>query len=214
MRRALLAAVLVLVVAGCGGESAAVVLSDEGPAPPQKATLDWRETYGKPGARLVFEVESLEVQPTGWRATVAFENDSKVQFTIASGPSSLDRAFGLMILPTGDLRELDRLNRANELPDPRPAQRFEPPLPGVLLPGQTWRGTMAAPGALPAGSWARVVFGAFVTIDEPPEGLQERVIWITDHSLELKPGDQSTSVRNSEASASEAKSVSPAAISR
>jgi hypothetical protein len=185
MRSALLAAVLVLLAAGCGSDGPPALLSEEGAAPPQKATLDWRETYGEPGARLVFRVESLAVEADGWSARIAVQNDSRVQFTIASGASSLDRAFGLMVLPTGDMRELERLNRANELPPVRQAERFEPPLPGVLAPGTTWRGTIAARGALPGGGWARVVFGAFVTIDEPPRGLEERVVWITDHAHRL-----------------------------
>jgi hypothetical protein len=212
MRRALLAAGIAVLAAGCGGDGDPVVLADEGRAPPQRATLDWSETYGEPGARLVFRVGSLAVEPDGWTAEVEVENDTRVPFTVASGPSSLDRAFGLMLLPTGDIRELDRLNRANELPPVRQAERFDPPLPGVLEPGQSWKGTMAARGSLPAGSWARVVFGAFVTIEEPPEGLQERVVWITDHAHRLRRGPQSTSARNSGSSASEAKSVSPAAI--
>ena len=214
MRSALLVTALALLAAGCGSDGAPAILSDEGPAPPQKATLDWREAYGEPGARLVFQVDSLVVDTDGWRATIAVRNDSRVQFTIASGPSSLERAFGLMVLPTGDMRELDRLNRANELPPVRQAERFDPPLPGVLAPGATWQGTMSARGALPGGGWARVVFGAFVTIDEPPRGLQERVVWITDHTHRLEASAQPTSVRNSESSASEAKSASPAAISR
>ncbi len=214
MRRALLVVVLGVLAAGCGSEGTTVVLNDDGPAPPQEATLDWRETYGEPGGRLVFRVHSLAVDADGWRAQVAVKNDSQTQFTVATGPSSLDQAFGLLLLPTGDLRELDRLNQANELPPVRQAERFDPPLPGVLTPGATWRGTMAARGSLPGGIWTRVVFGAFVTIDKPPPGLQERVIWITDHAHRLKPGAQPTAARKSGSSASAAKSASPAAISR
>jgi hypothetical protein len=214
MRRALLIAGIALLVAGCGADGETVVLNDEGRAPPQKATLDWHEAYGDAGQRLVFRVHSLAVERSGWKANVAIENDTRVPYTVASGPSSLDRAFGLMLLPTGDIRELDRLNRANDLPPVRQAEHFDPPLPGVLGPGESWQGTMAARGSLPAGTWARVVFGAFVTIEEPPEGLQDRVIWITDHAHRLRPGPQSASARNSGSSASEAKSVSPAAISR
>jgi hypothetical protein len=214
MRRALLAAGIALLAAGCGGDGDPVVLGDEGRAPPQQATLDWSEAYGEPGARLVFRVDSLAVERDGWTANVAVENDTRVPFTLASGASSLDRAFGLMLLPTGDIKELDRLNRANELPPVRQAERFDPPLPGVLDPGESWQGTMAARGSLPAGTWARVVFGAFVTIEEPPEGLQERVVWITDHAHRLRPGPQPASARNSASSARDAKSASPAAISR
>jgi hypothetical protein len=176
--------------------------------------LGWQEVYGDPGARLVFDVRSLAVTPRGWQANVSIENQSKVRFAVATGSSSLDSSFGLMILPTGDHRELDRLNNAGELPAVRQAESVEPPLPGVLEPGETWTGTLAARGALPGGSWARVVFGAFVAMGEPPEGLQDRVVWITDHTHLLERRDQSTSVANSSSPASPPKSPSPAAISR
>jgi hypothetical protein len=194
MRRALLALTLCLLAAGCGASTDSTPLSDEGAAPPQEARLGWEESYGKPGSRLVFQVDSLSVLDDGWRAEVSVRNDSDARFTVGSGPSSLEREFGLMLLPTGDVRELDRLNRAGELPAVRPA--------------------MAAQGALPGGGWARVVFGVFLAIEEPPKGMQERVIWITDHAHRLRPGPQQVSEENSGSSASEAKSESPAAMSR
>ena len=213
MRRALLLVGIALLVAGCGAGGGDRRAQRRRSRAAQEATLDWHETYGDAGERLVFRVHSLAVEGNGWKARVAVRTRG-VPFTVASGPSSLDRAFGLMLLPTGDMRELDRLNRANELPPIRQAEHFDPPLPGVLDPGKTWEGTMAARGSLPGGSWARVVFGAFVTIEKPPEGLQDRVIWITDHAHRLQPGPQPASARKSGSSASEAKSVSPAAISR
>ena len=213
MRRLLLLASLALIAAGCGADDEAP-LPDAGAAPPQRATLGWQEVYGDPGARLVFRVDSLAIEENGWRAAISVRNESKARFTVASGSSSLDQSFGLMLLPTGDLRELDRLNSAGQLPPIREAQHFEPPLPGVLEPGGSWHGEITARGALPAGSWARVVFGAFVVMGEAPSGLQDRVVWITDHAHRLVPGPQTTSVRNSGSSASEAKSASPAAISR
>jgi predicted small lipoprotein YifL len=213
MRRIAVGALLALVAAGCGTAGPGPI-PDAEPAPPQSATLDWQETYGDPGARLIFGVTSLEVTPTGWRADVSVENQSNVRFAVATGETSIDSSFGLMILPTGDHRELDRLNTANELTAPRLAETFEPPLPGVLEPGETWTGTLAARGALPGGSWARVVFGAFVAMGRPPSGLQDRVVWITDHTHQLEETGQPTSVANSPSSASAAKSPSPAAISR
>jgi hypothetical protein len=237
MRRALTAAVLALVAAGCGTASEVAVKKVE-PAPPQHATLGWTEVYGKPGASLVFRVQSLWIEQGGWAASVEVENDSKVRFAVASGSTSIDSAFGLMILPTGDHRELDRLNAAGELPAVRQAETIRPELPGVLEPGETWHGTLSARGALPGGSWARVVFGAFVAMGKPPAGLQDRVIWITDHThlLEARsanavaaspaatelairaaraaPGQGRMSSRNAASSASAAKSPSPAAIAR
>jgi hypothetical protein len=213
MRILVLAAFLASIAAGCGADEE-VPLPDSGAAPPQKATLGWQEVYGEPGARLVFRVDSLAVEEDGWRAAISVKNDSKARFAVASGSASLDQSFGLMLLPTGDLRELDRLNTAGQLPPVRAAQRFSPPLPGVLEPGDSWSGEITARGALPGGSWARVVFGAFVAMGKAPDGLQDRVVWITDHAHRLAPGPQATSVRNSGSPSSDEKSVSPAAMSR
>ena len=213
MRRLLAGALLAVVAAGCGA-AAQGPIPDARPAPPQSATLGWQEVYGDPGARLVFNVRSLAVTPRGWQANVSVENQSNVRFAVATGKTSIDSSFGLMIMPTGDHRELDRLNNAGELPAVRQAETFDPPLPGVLEPGATWTGMLAARGALPGGSWARVVFGAFVAMGRPPTGLQDRVVWITDHAHLLEKAGQATSVANSSSSASAAKSASPAAISR
>lgn len=213
MRRLLAGALLALVAAGCGA-AADGPIPDAKPAPPQNATLGWQEVYGQPGARLVFNVHSLDVTPDGWRANVSVENQSNARFAVATGSTSIDSSFGLMILPTGDHRELDRLNNAGELPAVREAETIDPPLPGVLEPGATWTGELAARGALPGGSWARVVFGAFVAMGSPPKGLQDHVIWITDHTHLLEKAGQATSVANSSSLASAAKSPSPAAISR
>ena len=211
MRRAPLFLLVAVLAAGCGTASE-VGIQEATPAPPQQATLGWKEVYGKPGASLVFRVESLWVEERGWTASVQIENHSPVRFAVASGSTSIDSSFGLMILPTGDHRELDRLNAAGELPAVRQAETIQPRLPGVLEPGESWRGTLSAKGALPGGSWARVVFGAFVAMGKPPTGLEDRVIWITDHTQRLRPRGQGTSVLNSSSSASAAKSPSPAAI--
>jgi len=212
MRRLFAGALLALVAAGCGAPAQGPI-PDARPAPPQSAALGWQEVYGDPGGRLVFRVRSLAVTPDGWQANVSVENQSNVRFAVATGAASIDSSFGLMILATGDHRELDRLNNAGELPAVRQAETIDPPLPGVLEPGATWTGMLAARGALPGGSWARVVFGAFVAMGRPPTGLQDHVIWITDHT-HLLEARQATSVVNSASSASAAKSLSPAAISR
>ena len=194
-----------MLAAGCGTASE-VGIREATPAPPQQATLGWKEVYGKPGASLVFRVESLWVEERGWTASVQIENHSPVRFAVASGSASIDSSFGLMILPTGDHRELDRLNAAGELPAVRQAETIQPRLPGVLEPGESWRGTLSAKGALPGGSWARVVFGAFVCDGQAADG--PRVpgdLAITDHTQRLRPRGQGTSVLNSSSSASAAK---------
>jgi hypothetical protein len=172
-------------LAGCGGGDSEP-LPEAVPAPPQRAELGWEESYGKAGERVVFGVRELQVLPHGWRAQISMTNDTGVQYAVGDPKASLDRRFGLMLFPTGDLRELEQRNRAGELPEIRAAESYEPALPLVLEPGSTWSGTISARGSLPAGLWARVVFGALVPVGESPAGLPEVLVWITDHAHRLE----------------------------
>jgi hypothetical protein len=184
MRRpALLLALLVVPLAACGAESAPV--PDVHAAKPQHAALTWQESYGKPGARLVFRVSDFRVTSTGWSAAVDVRNDSRTSYSLGGRKASLDRSFGVMLFRTGDMRELRQRNDARELPSVRSAERFRPALPPLLAAGATWRGTMSAAGSLVAKLWVRVVFGPFVAVGEPPEGLADPVVWITDHTYRL-----------------------------
>jgi hypothetical protein len=156
-------------------------------AGPQTAELGWQETYGEPGERIVFTVDGLEVTERGWRVKLGLRNATSIAYSVGDPRATLDRAFGLMLFSTGTLEELERLNAERRLPAVRAAASYEPQLPAILEPGSSWEGTIAAPGALVAGSWARVVFGALTAVGPPPEGLDERVVWITDHAYRLKP---------------------------
>jgi hypothetical protein len=155
-------------------------------AGPQTAALAWRETYGSPGQQVVFTVESLEILRDGWRARIGVENDTDAAWELNDPRATLDRSFGLMLFTTGEQEELDELNASGDLPEPRIATSFAPTLPSILDPGDSWEGTMSASGALVAGSWARVVFGPLVAVGNPPEGLEESVVWITDHAHHLE----------------------------
>lgn len=177
---------LAFVAAGCGGGDP-LPLPAAAPAPPQRAELDWTESAGEPGARVVFRVDELEVLEDGWRAAISITNDTRTQFSVGDPRAALDRRFGLMLFPTGDVRELEQRNRAGELPEIRAADAYEPPLPLVLEPGRTWSGTISAPGSLAAGTFVRVVFGALVPVGDPPEGLPEVLVWITDRAYRLRP---------------------------
>jgi hypothetical protein len=156
-------------------------------AGPQSVELGWREVYGTGDAQMVFEVTSLEVNANGWEARLAVTNDTPVSYELGDPRTTVDRAFGLMLFATGDDSEFQRQNESGTLPVTRPATSYEPNLPGVLTPHATWRGTISAPGTLVARSWVRVVFGALVSVGKPPEGLDEHIVWITDHEYQLQP---------------------------
>jgi hypothetical protein len=168
-----------------GDESGAVEPSVA--AGPQTAALDWRETYGNDGDRIVFEVESLEVGADGWRAQVAVTNDTSVTYELGDPRARLDWEFGLKLFTTGDLDELERRIANGTLPATRAARTYEPALSKILRPGSTWRGTISAPGALAAGSYVRVVFGTLLSVGKPPKDMNESIVWITDHAYRLRP---------------------------
>lgn len=157
------------------------------PAPPQRVELDWRETYGPSGEQLVFRVSSLEITENGWAARLGLENRTSIAYSVGDPRATLDRAFGVMLFPSGDLADLERRNAERTLPAVRAARRYEPELPAILEPGASWEGTISAPGPLAAESWVRVVFGTLTAVGKTPEGLAERVVWITDSAHRLEP---------------------------
>ena len=123
----------------------------------------------------------------GWRVSLALTNGTSVAYEVGDPRATLDRAFGLMLFRSGDTAELERRNANGMLPATRAAVRYKPSLPEVLEPRASWRGTMSAPGALVARSWARVVFGTLLAVGATGDELDERVVWITDHAYQLQP---------------------------
>jgi hypothetical protein len=154
-------------------------------AGPQTARLGWRETYGAPGEQVVFTVDTLSVTSTGWKAGVGVDNRSSVAWELAPDATP-DGTFGLRLFETGDKDELDERNQSGTLPAVRAATRYSPELPNILEPKASWRGRISAPGALVAGSWARVVFGTLIAVGKPPEGMEEVFVWITDNAYRLR----------------------------
>ena len=146
--RAPLLLVAVLLLAGCGtAELEPVEIAR--PAEPQRAELDWRESYPSSGQRLVFVVDSLEITKQGWSADIAVTNSTTIPFELGAGRDHL--AFGLMLFANDNLDEFKAAADNGRLPAPRLATRFDPAPPDVLAPNQTWRTTMSAPGSLADG---------------------------------------------------------------
>jgi hypothetical protein len=169
-----------LLLAGCGA-AATEQVEPARQAEPQRAELGWRERYPPTGPGLRFRVDMLVIRSAGWSVEIGVTNTTGISFEL--DPSRLQ--FGLMLFATGDLEELDQASRDGSLPAPRLAARLQPDPPEVLGPGETWRATISAPGALADKSWVRVVFGPFSALDDPPEGMEPVVSWITDRSHRL-----------------------------
>jgi hypothetical protein len=155
-------------------------------AGPQSAMLWWRETYGPPGQKLVFEVERFRVMRDGWKAWVRLTNKTSVAYEVGDPRATIDRSFGLMLFETGSKAELERRNAEGTLPALRPATHYKPDLPKILESKGTWHGVISAHGSLVAGSWMRVVFGTLIAIGSTGDVLDDRVVWITDHAYRLR----------------------------
>jgi len=155
-------------------------------APPQSATLDWREEFRKSGQQIVFTVDRLQVMPNGWKARVGIANHTSSAYDVGDPKATIDRSYGLMLLSSNSERELDERNADHTLPPVREASRIYPSLPKVLESGDTWEGTISARGPLVARSWVRVVFGPLVVVGKPPDGVPKVIVWITDHTHQLK----------------------------
>ena len=103
------------------------------------------------------------------------------------GPASdVSSSFGVMLFASDSLDEVEQRSSEGDLTGLRAARRFVPPLPARLAPGATWRGTIGARGSLAAGLYVRLVFGPFVAVGEPPEGMQTGFSWITDRAHRLR----------------------------
>ncbi len=176
------AVVAAVLAAGCGAEAEQQRVPPARPATPQVVTLDWRESYGAEGQALRFVVEELRVTREGWTAEVAVVNDTRSVWRIERRLAS---SFGLQLFADDDLEALEEAGRQGRLPPVRRARSFVPEPPDLLQPDARWKGRISAPGKLPAGAYARVVFGTFTVVGEPPEGMRSPVVWITDHAHRL-----------------------------
>jgi hypothetical protein len=91
-----------------------------------------------------------------------------------------------MLFPSDELDEVESRSRQGDLPGLREADDYDPALTPRLAPGGSWRGTIAARGALAAGLYVRIVLGPFVAVGDAPDGMQSSFSWITDHTYRLK----------------------------
>ena len=99
-----------------------------------------------------------------------------------AGPS-----FGLMLFESNQVAELEQENENGTLRASRTATHFEPSPPRLLEPGVSWTGTISAPGALVADSWARVVFGPLVSVGTPPETSRSASCGSRTSAYQLRP---------------------------
>jgi hypothetical protein len=171
----LVAAAVALV--GCGSGSVA-----SPPAEPRTFELDWVEH--SPESGLAFRIDRLVVRPGGWAVTASVANRSSAGYAIRRPHRPGESMFGLVLLETGSEDELRELTADfRKAPPFLEPDRIEPPLPSVLSPGSSWRGTMSGSRALRNGAAVRVLFGRF----ERTHGDPGYLLWVTRHAVRLQP---------------------------
>ena len=184
MRTAVMIALLAFATAGCASQAVTVPTTIR--APPQTARLDWKERYPSKNPALVFGVSRFTVTRDGWKADISVENTSDIAWIVSDPRVPSYREFGVLLFPNDDLKDLERRSRNGDIPGLRAATSYAPALPETIKPGETWRGTISAPGALAGGLWVRIAFGPFSADGKPPKGAQTPVVWFTDHAYQLE----------------------------
>ena len=184
MRPFLVIALVTFATAGCASQ--AVTVPSAIKAPPQTARLDWNEPYPATNPALVFGVSRFTVTREGWKADVSVENTSDIAWLVGEPRLPAYRQFGVLLFPNDDLEDFERRSRDGDVPGLRAATSYTPALPESIAAGETWRGTIAAPGALAGGLWVRIAFGPFAADGKPPDGAQTPVVWFTDHAYHLE----------------------------
>ncbi len=192
---ALTTAMLGLLLAS-GRSSPSVAFEPVSAAAPQTASVGWVERFPESPAALIYDVKILRIKAESWEAEIAIENLTDRTYSIPAVTSAASRVFGVMMFASGDLADLKRRSETADYPAVRGAQTVVPELPPVLEPGESWAGTIAAAGSLPAEKWLRVVFGPLTVKGDVPKGVPAEVIWITDHAYQLRgaPSGEAASI--------------------
>jgi hypothetical protein len=169
------------VASACGSES-----PHQAAARSQVVALDWRENCGTREDALPIETRRLAVRRDRWSVELAFRNETSVTLTIVRPHVQGGTYFGLEPFATSARREV--VERAERLAaKPRAlADRFSPPLPRVLPPGEGWSGSFSGPGSLPARTPIRVVLGRFIVrLGGVPRGFFDGFLCISERVIRL-----------------------------
>lgn len=132
-----------------------------------------------PRARLRTRVTKLEVQPNGWRVYASITNDSN-RATMIFQPETKPypvlyphQGMSLVIAPSPK-----QLAEGNNQYTISSAHFFNPAMPRVLAPHQTWTGSFAGNDAVPPNRKIYVGFGTFTWDSQPHSGSTSQAIVI------------------------------------
>lgn len=165
---------LVLAAPGCGGAAREVE-----PARPRVVILNWSESSGKPGERVIVRVATIAVHERGWSVRAALENDTAAPLVIGRPHTDETATFGLV--------RAAATRRPGSVPTGLIATRYSPPLPRILDPGERWSGTFSGRGLVRHGTRVRVAFGTFWAYGGVRVAGRRRMLFrvFTDHAVTL-----------------------------
>lgn len=163
MRRALLVALVALVVAPAAGA--------------KTFKVDWREQKVTAGRVVSFRVARIVITPTSWSVTLSIRNGTRAALRVTTPPLFTTPIPTLSILRKEQYRGETALvdDDHHVAHDPRPSQ-----LPRSIAKGATWAGTISGTGNMRHGRYV-VGLGWFVPLDPAAGG--RGFYWITDHSV-------------------------------
>lgn len=176
-RLLLVVSVAIAAGAGCGGAEP----GDTGSATPRTMRVGIQEVDGG----FAIAVRSLRRTATGWSVEASIENRTKARWSVGRPHSSAGTKFGLFVSRRPGELTAEFLERHARTTPTLLADTFEPALPRVFPPGESWSGRFAGPGAVPAGSYVAFAFGRFLT-DAPPPGLPPRLLALTSRPVRVR----------------------------
>jgi hypothetical protein len=138
------------------------------------AGLGWNEAAKSKGAKvMIYTVDSVTFNGTGWSARVSFRNVSHATIGVRS-------EFGVAFFADAKTEDLARMVAF------APATKFSTKLPTSLRPGDSWTGTIGGTGKLSTTQklYGRVIFGPFSGLP----GTKSAMVWVTDHAKTFGTG--------------------------
>lgn len=172
-------AAIVVLAAACGGGSERAAV-----ARPQVVRVGTTEIDGDSGIGFRLEIRRLVITGQGWRVEARVTNSTATIWTIGRPHVPEGTKFGLFVAATVRELQATRLEASGRTTPPLIANSFAPPVPRLLRPGDSWSGSFAGTGEIPAGSFVCVAFGRFST-DTPPPGFPDRLMAITSAPIRL-----------------------------
>jgi hypothetical protein len=168
------------VASSCGGEDSGVEY-----AGPQTIPVNFVELDGNPGGRFRIEVRKLSLTERRWTVYAAVTNHTTATWWVTRPHFPGQTKFGLYASADADSRFIRAQFAAGRTTPPLLADRFSPPLPRHFTPGRRWTGAFSGYGRIPRERWVRFAFGRFQTNGDPPAGLPDGLMVVTDRAVRV-----------------------------